>query len=99
MPRAQGPPTALAQQGLQRRIALTVPHLLIAPLVVARSNLVLTVAERIARTYTELLPLRVLPVPLKLDAFSMMQHWHERQHSDPAHIWLRTVIADLAREL
>jgi hypothetical protein len=38
-------------------------------------------------------------VPLKLDAFSMMQHWHERQHGDPAHVWLRTVIANLAREL
>lgn len=90
---------ALAQRGLRRRIALAVPHFLVAPLVVSRSNLVFTVPERIARAYTELLPLRSLPVPLELNGFSMMQHWHERNHRDPAHVWLRTVIADLAKEL
>jgi DNA-binding transcriptional LysR family regulator len=57
------------------------------------------VPERIARTYTELLPLRSLPVPVELNGFVMMQHWHERHHRDPAHVWLRTVIAGLAKEL
>lgn len=89
----------LKRLGLSRRVALTVPHFLVAPLVVARSDLVLTVAKRIARTFEEVLPLRVVEPPIELPGFSVTQFWHERQQQDPAHIWLRSLIMDLCRDL
>ena len=84
----------LAARGLQRRIAVQVPHWLVAPHVVARTDLVLTVAERLAKRYAAMLPLEIVPLPLELPAMTCWQRWHERSHRDAAHGWLRTVIAD-----
>jgi len=89
---------ALAARGLSRRVALTVPHFLVAPLVVAASDLVLTVAERIARTFAAMAPLEILEPPLPLRGFSMWQVWHERRRNDPAHAWLRTVITEVCAD-
>jgi DNA-binding transcriptional LysR family regulator len=89
----------LKKLGLSRRIALTVPHFLVAPLVVAHSDLVLTVAARIAKAFEGMLPLRVVETPLQVPGFSVTQFWHERQQQDPAHAWLRGLIMDLCRTL
>src|ERR1700678_4470368 len=40
---------ALARRGLKRRIAVIVPHFMTAPFVLAQSDLVLTLAARVAR--------------------------------------------------
>lgn len=88
---------ALAQKGLTRRIALTVPHFLVAPLVVASSDLILTVPERVARTFVGMAPLQILEPPLPLRGFSTYQVWHERRRTDPAHAWLRSLIAEVCR--
>jgi DNA-binding transcriptional LysR family regulator len=90
---------ALGKLGLSRRVVLAVPQFLVAPLVIAESDLVLTLAERLARTLVQTLPLRIVPLPLEMPGFSTTQFWHERQHQDPAQIWLRGVIAEICRSL
>ena len=89
----------LAKHGLARRVALVVPHFAVAPLVVARSDLVLTVPHHVARTFVDLLPLRIVPPPLDLPGFDVVQLWHERQQQDPAHVWLRGIVLDVCRSL
>jgi DNA-binding transcriptional LysR family regulator len=84
----------LAERGLVRRVAVQVPHFLVAPFLVAGSDLVLTVAESVARTFLPLLPLRVLEPPLELPPAAYWQVWHERSHRDAAHAWLRGQIAE-----
>jgi len=42
---------ALAEQGLSRRIALSVPHFLAIPLIIAESDLVVTVPYAVARSF------------------------------------------------
>ena len=91
--------SALAEQGLRRRIAVQVPHFLVAPHLVARSNLCLTLAERLAKIFAERERLRVLPPPLVIPGFTMFQIWHERHHHDAGHAWLRGVLAELCRDL
>lgn len=73
------------------------PHFLVAPLIVARTDFLLTMTERVARTFADMLPLRLLELPLAVDGFTMRQHWHARRHADPAHVWLRATIAEVAR--
>ena len=86
----------LAARGLARRVAVQVPHALVAPHVVAASDLVLTAIARFARAYAAILPLDVIDVPLELPAVTCRQRWHERSHHDPAHAWLRARVAEAA---
>ncbi len=85
----------LSKLGRTRRIALAVPHFLVAPVAIVSSDLILTLSARLARAFAEIYPLRVLPVPLKLPGYTITQHWHERWHRDPTHIWLRGVLTEL----
>jgi DNA-binding transcriptional LysR family regulator len=85
----------LAQQNLQRHIALTVPHFLVAPFILSNTNLIATLAERVVRTYAEALALKVLPLPFELSGFSVSMLWHTKNNNDPAHLWLRTMMAEL----
>lgn len=88
---------ALAAQGRRRRVVLTIPHFLAAPIVVAGSDLILTVPERIARAFAKMLPLRIVEPPLAVEGFDVIQYWHERQARDPAHVWLRGLVAEVGR--
>jgi DNA-binding transcriptional LysR family regulator len=50
----------LAEKGLERRIALIVPHFLSAPFIVAKTDMLLSLPERIAEKFVGLAPLSVL---------------------------------------
>jgi len=90
---------ALAERGLSRRVALLIPHFLAAPFVIAQTDLVLTLPERVALTFAETLPLELLPPPLPVPGFAMILLWHDRSHHDPAHAWLRERIVEVAAML
>jgi DNA-binding transcriptional LysR family regulator len=91
--------TALASLGKKRRVAVEVPHFLVAPHVVRETDVILTLAARVAHSLGPLLGLRQLAPPIELEGFSMSMAWHERQHGDPAHAWLRALIAAVSKEL
>lgn len=76
----------LAAAGLSRRVALSVPHFLYVASVVASTDLVAMLPERLVRGNTAL---HAVEAPLDVPAFEMSMLWHERQHRDPAHRWLR----------
>lgn len=88
----------LAAMGLKRRIALQVPHFLVAPQVVARTDLILTLPARVATAVAASLNLVHLQPPIELPEFSLSLFWHERSHRDPAHSFLRTQIVEIFRE-
>ncbi|MRG95616.1 LysR family transcriptional regulator [Polyangium spumosum] len=92
---------ALAQMGLARRVALTVPHFLVVPHVVASSDHVTTMLAHVAATFTALLPLTTfeLPPELDLEPIGMTMMWHERTHEDPGARWLRGALVRAARPL
>ncbi|AKU94171.1 Transcriptional regulator [Labilithrix luteola] len=90
---------ALAKIGKTRRVAVTVPHFLVAPHVVQDTDLVLTLAERVARMFSPMLGLAQFAPPLPIPGFAMSMVWHERMHSDSAHAWLRKVVKEEAKAL
>jgi DNA-binding transcriptional LysR family regulator len=89
----------LARQGLRRRVVLWAPHFLIIPIVVAQTNLIATLPERVARFFAQFLPLRILAVPIRLSPYPVLQLWHERTHHDPAQQWLRGLLAELGKSV
>ncbi len=86
----------LAQKNLKRRIAISIPHFLVACFILARTDLVATLAERVAREFVDVQNLKVLPSPLPIGGFSVFMRWHRSTHKHPAHTWLRTTIAEVA---
>ncbi len=87
--------TVLTRMGKTRRVALLVPHFLVAPHVIATSDLVLTLAERLARVLADPLKLVVRTPPLSLEGFAMAATWHARNHGDPAQRWFRRLLAEV----
>jgi DNA-binding transcriptional LysR family regulator len=90
---------ALEALGRRRRVAVAVPHFLAAPLVVTRSDYVLTLAERVARSLRPELGLTIVEPPLALPGFEIAMHWHVRHDADPAHVFLRDSLRKAARAL
>jgi DNA-binding transcriptional LysR family regulator len=93
--------SALAKLGRRRRIAVEIPHFLVAPFLVEKTDVVLTLAERVARALAPSVRLRVLSPPPELDlpGFEVSMLWHERHRADPAHAWFRSVIAGVAKKI
>jgi DNA-binding transcriptional LysR family regulator len=87
----------LAEQGHARRIALVVPHFLVAPLIVARTDHVLTLPRCVAQHFAARERLRVLDPPVAIPEFTISQMWHERMQNDPAHTWLRATVLRAAQ--
>ena len=86
----------LARHGLKREIRVSTSHFLVAPNLVAQTDCIGILPRQVANLFSAPLSLRLLELPFKLPTFSFAQIWHERTHSEPAHRWLRSQIADLA---
>lgn len=90
---------ALAAAGLTRRIAVSLSSTFGAPAVVASSDLIATIPERVARFFAPQLGLQVLPPPLPLEDVEIGMYWHDRMHNNSAHRWLREQIRDVMSQL
>lgn len=90
---------ALAKVGRSRRVALAVPHFLVVPHVIASTDLIATLATRVATVFAEMLGLVTMPPPLAIPTFRMLAAWHERMHHDAPHKWLREQLFATAAEL
>lgn len=84
----------LAGQGLNRRVVGRVENLAMAPLVVARTDLLCTAPERTIAPFAEGLGVRLLPLPFDAPEFELHLAWHERNDGDAGHAWLRGLILD-----
>jgi DNA-binding transcriptional LysR family regulator len=85
-------------EGLADRIAVRVPHFLVVPMILARTDLIVTVPSRVAAVFARLGNFKVLPLPLSMPSFEVRLHWHQRFHQDPANRWLREVMTELYAE-
>lgn len=87
----------LAQNGLRRRIAMTVNHFnVIAPLLQS-SNLItvaptVTVEEAVASG-----SLILRPSPVEISKNSISAFWHQRQNNDPGLRWLREALGGVLK--
>ena len=90
---------SLARVGRHRRIAVVVPHFLVAPRIVASADLLLTLPERIARKMEKTLDLTIkrLPSAIAVSGFSVSALWHERTQRDAAHKWFRNLVDEVAK--
>jgi DNA-binding transcriptional LysR family regulator len=86
---------ALERAGLSRRIALRVPHFTVVPMVLERTDLILTLPARVARVYERRGRFKSLPPPVPIPPAEVAVHWHERFEADPGNRWLREQLVEL----
>ncbi len=86
---------AFERAGLARKIALRVPHFTVVPMVLERTDLVLTLPGRVARVFERRGAFKSLPPPLAIPPAEVAVHWHERFEADPGNRWLREQVIDL----
>ena len=86
---------ALVRAGLGPRIVLRVPHFTVVPMVLERTDLILTLPARVARVFERRGTLKALPPPVPIAAADVAVHWHERSDADAGNRWLREQLAGL----
>lgn len=89
----------LGERGLERRVAMTIPHFAAAPNVLANSDLIASLPKRIANRFADQhgLITRSLPFESYRTAHEML--WHPRVNRHPAHLWLRGLLQSVTESL
>ncbi len=87
---------ALARKKLKRHIALRVPHFATAPHLVATTDAVAVVPERIALAWRKGSRVTFVESPVALPSVTMAQYSPELLRHDPGHAWLRRAMLDAA---
>ena len=77
------------------RVALRVPHFTVAPMVLERTDLVLTLPARVARVYASRGRFKALPPPIPIAQAEVAVYWHERFEGDAGNRWLREQVIEL----
>lgn len=84
----------LAALGYRRNVALSAASFLFVPEIVASSDFVALVPERLVHDRRESLKLVECPFPVPGFAVNML--WHERNHGHAGHRWIRDIVAEVA---
>ncbi len=85
----------LQTRGVERHVRLSVPHFVAIGHILAASDLIATVPERLAQRMSEPFGLLSLKHPAALPSAAIHAFWHERFHRDPANQWLRGLVFEL----
>jgi len=89
----------LARRRIRRRVVLTTPHFASAPMIVAQSDLIVTVPEPLARYFTRMSgDLRIIGMPFEPPRIALKQFWHRKFHDDARNAWLRGAFRRLFQE-
>lgn len=85
----------LTKRGLQRRIALQVPHFLVVTVIVMSCDLLVTIPYTVVSQLRAMERVKVMKLPFRIPDANVRQFWHQRYHHDPANRWLRRLIAEV----
>lgn len=90
---------ALSKRGLQRHIAVTVPHFIAMPVMVQATDMICTLPRRMAHLYADNFRLRLHTVPLRIPQFPVYLVWHKAVEADAGHQWFRKHLMEFCERL
>lgn len=90
---------ALKSRGLSRKFSVKTENAWSVPFLVAKSDALATIPERIAFVFRQFCRVNVLELPYKIAPFNVDLVWHQRVQTDPAHIWLRQIVKAAANDM
>jgi len=83
---------ALNQMGLKRNISISLPTFLQIPPFLSDTELLFSVPESFAIYLTKYFKVKILPLPFKTRDLEIFLYWHERQHQNKLHQWVRQIL-------
>jgi DNA-binding transcriptional LysR family regulator len=86
---------ALAEIGLERRVAVGISHVLLTNLLLPGSDLIASLPQRNAALFAPQRGLAVRELPFEMPEFETHMAWHQRYQDDPGHRWMRNLIAEV----
>jgi DNA-binding transcriptional LysR family regulator len=90
---------ALNKQSLERRIALTTPHMLVLPFAIASSDLVAALPYRIAFRFAMICTLTIFELPIATEPWMISMLWSALNDQDEANRWLRNSIKTICQKM
>ncbi len=82
----------LLEHGLKRRIEVVVQGFSMIPPMLSGTARIATMPSRLAQHFAKTIPLRIVEAPLPLPAFAEAIQWPALDNTDPASIWMRTIL-------
>jgi DNA-binding transcriptional LysR family regulator len=89
----------LSQQGLQRHVGITLPHVLAIPALIASTDAIVTLATRIAKHFETDYALKTFSPPIALDSFKIVMAWPNRMTNNLDIQWLRNELREIGRAI
>jgi DNA-binding transcriptional LysR family regulator len=87
--------TLFEKAKLDKAITLHIAHYLAVPMIVATTDMVVTIPGQLGQMFQESDSFRLVKHPLNMPKFVICQYWHARYDQDPANRWLRRTISQL----
>lgn len=88
---------ALAKKGLKRRVGLRSVYSLIIPPILENTDLIATIPAPLARFFAKHISVKIFPPPIPINEHDIIQYWSKKNHTDPAHQWLRSVLLEICK--
>ena len=86
----------LARKKIRRKVVLSTPHFASAPIIVAQSDLIVTIPEPLARYFARVSAnVRTVGLPFDPPRIQLKQFWHRKFHHDQRNAWLRSRVCEL----
>ena len=90
---------ALAKLGQKRRIRVFTRHYEAAMRLADLRDLIITLPSRAANLLKDNPSVIILPPPFEIPKFELTMAWSPLLQHNPAHQWMRRLIADVARNV
>lgn len=88
----------LQELGLQDNIRLTIPHFMVIPSILKRTDLAVLLPIRVAQTFLQTGEYEIIKPAIKSYEFDVSLHWGWRVENDPGNGWLRDLVTGLFQE-
>ncbi|MFT8244244.1 LysR family transcriptional regulator [Roseomonas sp. BN140053] len=89
----------LREAGYPRRLGAVVAHLSAVPEILKRTEMVMTLSARLARTLAAAHGLTLRPMPIEVAHTRLSLLFHRRLEADSGHAWLRRTLLSVARTI
>ncbi len=83
----------------QSRVIWSTSHFMIVPFLLANSDCVALLPNRMAQHCARNMNLKLLPLPIEIEGFTVSMVWHRRNNNSLQHQWLRQQIIDAVRNV